>query len=127
GLDDARVRRVFRDRLRVAELVEAEVQRPPRGHGHAVGAHGLAVGIEDRDLDVCVAVRGVEEAGDLVTGHLRLRAVAPAGDVSFGDGPAPTSDGFHGGRSGSGDVWTAALQNPYLDPAAPRRPTRSPP
>src|SRR5690606_27533550 len=100
GLDDAGVGRLFGDRLGVAELVEAEVQRPPCGHRHAVGADGLAIGIEDRDLDVRIAVRGVEEAGDLVTGHLRLRAMAPARDITFGDGPALTSDGFHDGRSG---------------------------
>ena len=54
---------VARDRLRVVEIIEAQVQRAAGGDGHAVRADRLPVGEENRDRDARVALPGIENAG----------------------------------------------------------------
>src|SRR5436190_23093402 len=95
GANHARVVGIARYRLRIGELVEAQVPGSPRRHRHPVRARRLAILEVDRDLDLGLAVPGVEETGGLVALHLGLRPVASAGDVSLGDRPhGPARSGF---------------------------------
>jgi hypothetical protein len=99
GFDHAGVIRVFRNGLGIGEIVEAHVAGAPGRDGDFIRSGRIAVGKIDRDLDVGVAVAGVEQADRLVADHLRLRPVAPGRDVPLGDRPAGGSDVlmFHDG------------------------------
>jgi len=48
-LDEAGVVGISWDRLRVGEVIEAEVPRAPRGNGHSERSGRLAVAVEDGD------------------------------------------------------------------------------
>src|SRR6516162_905623 len=86
---------VARDRLRVVEIVEAQVQRAACGDGHAVRADRLPVGEENRDRDARVALSGIENAGGLVGDQCAVGKGAFGGNVTFGDCPSPASNGLH--------------------------------
>jgi hypothetical protein len=57
---------VARDRARVVEIVEAQVQRAARGNRDAIGTDRLVVGEEYGNFHVSVAIAGVEDARGLV-------------------------------------------------------------
>src|SRR5690606_15752839 len=99
GLDDAGEVRVRGHGLRRVQVVEAQVQRAARRHRYAVWPHGFAVGEVERDLDLRVAVAGIEHAGRLVAGQLPRAARAGGRDVAFRDDPQALSDVFHDGSS----------------------------
>src|SRR5262245_32339119 len=86
---------VARDRLRVVEIVEAQVQRAAGGDGHAVRADRLPVGEENRDRDARVALPGIENAGGLMGDQCAVGKGAFGGNVTFGDCPSPASNGLH--------------------------------
>src|SRR5215831_5379615 len=86
---------VARNRLRVVEIVEAQVQSPPRRDGDAVRADRIAVGEENSDGYVRITVRGVKDARGLVGDKLAIGIGAFRGNVAFRDCPSPTSDGVH--------------------------------
>src|SRR5262245_4718909 len=92
GADHARVIGAPGNRLRILELVEADVPRPHRGYGHPVGADRIAAGEEDRDLHVSVLVARVQDAGCLVADELPLACGAPGRNVAFCDRPDLSSD-----------------------------------
>src|SRR3954462_1345961 len=66
GSDDARVIRTAGDGFRVAQVVEAQVQRAARRHDQAIGTGRLAVGEIERDANLRLGVARVEDAGGLV-------------------------------------------------------------
>src|SRR6516164_2774216 len=86
---------VARDRLRVVEIVEAQMQRAPGGDGHAVRADRLPVGEEDGNGDARVLLAGVEDAGGLVGNERAVGKRAFGGNVAFRDCPSSPSDGLH--------------------------------
>lgn len=53
-------------RLRVVEIIEAQVQGAARRHRYLIRPDRFLVGEEQGDDDVRVAVAGVEDAGGLV-------------------------------------------------------------
>jgi hypothetical protein len=61
-----RVVGVARNRVRLFEIVETQVERAPGGNRHAIGTDRLAVGKKDCDRDVRIAIPGVENARGLV-------------------------------------------------------------
>src|SRR5689334_17098107 len=79
--DDARVFRVTRHWLRVAQLVEALMQGSLGGHLQPVWPDGLAVLEIKGDLDRCILIGSVEDAGGLVARHCWFRPIARARDV----------------------------------------------
>jgi hypothetical protein len=52
GLEDRGVVGVARHRRGILEIIEAQMERPPRAHRHIVGADRLAIGERDGDLDL---------------------------------------------------------------------------
>src|SRR5688572_19947365 len=91
---DDRCERCFSwKRLGILELVETEVERTARRNRESIRTRGITIGEVHRYPYISVAFAGIEEADSLVTGHLRLRTVAPAGDVPFRNGPASSADG----------------------------------
>src|SRR5437868_5478240 len=94
ALEDAGVVGAPRDRLRIAEVVEAQVFGAPRRHGNAIRPGRLAIAEVDGDGDVRVGVVRVEDARRLVAEELRLRSVTPLGDVPLGNGPTRAPDHF---------------------------------
>src|SRR5215831_17017170 len=86
---------VARDRLRVVEIIEAQVQRAAGGDGHAVRAGRLAVGEENGNRDARLALPGVENASGLVGDQRAVGKGAFGGNVTFGDCPSPASNGLH--------------------------------
>jgi hypothetical protein len=55
--------------------------------------HRLAVGEEDRQIDVRVALAGVEDAGGFVRGERTVGKAVALRNPAFGDGPDPLADG----------------------------------
>src|SRR5690625_5442849 len=86
-LDQARVVGAVRDRFGVLELVEADMSSPACGYRQVVGSDGLAIGEEDRDLDVRLFRGSVQDADCLVALELGFGPMAPAGDVALCDRP----------------------------------------
>ncbi len=78
GDDQYRVRRVQRQRLRIDQIVEANVshtlQRPLRAHT----ADRLLLLVIDRQLQMRIEVPGIEHAQLVATGVARLRARSSA-------------------------------------------------
>src|SRR5690349_12469505 len=72
ALEDARVVGALRDRLRIAEVVEAKMFGAARADGHAVRPGRLAVAEVDGDGDVRVGVVRIEDARRLVAEELGL-------------------------------------------------------
>ena len=73
--------------LRIVDIIEAEVSRPPGGNDHAIGPDRLSVGEKQRDRDVCVLVPRVEDARCLVRHQCRVVKRAVPGNVAIGDRP----------------------------------------
>jgi hypothetical protein len=66
-----------------------------RGNGHPIRADGLAVGEKEHDVDVRLPLAGIENARRLVRDESSFRKRTLRRDKSFGNSPAPASDGLH--------------------------------
>ena len=82
GFEHAGVIRFARHLFRLFQVVEAQVQRAPRGHGHAIRTDRFAIAEIKRDLHVRIDVVGVEQARGLVAFEARVViVVAGRGNV----------------------------------------------
>jgi len=80
----------------VFEIIEPEMKGSFGAHRQRVGAGRLSIRKIDGQLNVCFFIAGVEYAGRFVAGEFRRGAIAPGGDIAFGDRPYFFSDvGFH--------------------------------
>ena len=106
---------VARDRLRVVEIVEAQVQRASGGDGHAVGADRLPVGEEDGDGNARVLLAGVEDAGGLVGDECAVGKRAFGGNVALRDCPSPP-----GARCTCASMISTTRSRSHATPTTPR-------
>src|SRR5207253_1495678 len=83
---------ITRDRFRVVEIIEAQVQCAPGGDSDAIGTDRLAVGEENRNGDVSVMIGGVEDACSFVGNQLAVGISAFRGNIALGDRPSPASN-----------------------------------
>src|SRR5262249_55676018 len=90
-----RVVGVARNRTRIVEIVEAKMQCAARRHGEPVWPDRFAIGEEDRDRHMRVAIGGVEDAGGLVRGEGAGGIAALGRDVALGDGPPRAPERLH--------------------------------
>src|SRR6185437_206943 len=95
GFDDARKLGTLRNRLRLLQIVEPNMLRPPSRHCDFVGPSRLPVGEEHRDAYVSVSIARVQDAGGLVALQFRFGTVTPSGDIAFRNGPPSFSDRLH--------------------------------
>lgn len=95
GNDHAGEIRIARNRLGVAEIIEAQVEAAPGRHRYFVRACRFTVGIVDRELDMCRAIGSIEQAGGFVTGHLGVWSCAFGRNISFRDRPDLFADSHH--------------------------------
>jgi hypothetical protein len=80
--------------LWISEIVETEMLGAPCRDCHLIGASRLPVRIVESQHEVCFMVRRVKDAERLVACELRLRTIAPGGDITFGDRPGFSTDAF---------------------------------
>src|SRR5215467_6976147 len=83
----------MRDGLGIGEFIKSHMFRAPGGDDEAIGPDGFAVGVENRDLDVRVLVRGIQKTHSFMAGKLRLGSVTPTRDIPLGDRPMLTANG----------------------------------
>jgi len=115
---------VARNRLRVVEIVEAQVQSPPRRDGDAVRADRVAVGEKNSEGYVRITVCGVKDARGLVGDKRAIGIGAFRRNVAFRDCPSPTSDGVHNvpplptkNDNAGGPIFVSARRNIFRHPA----------
>src|SRR5262245_35004906 len=93
-LEHRRVVGIARDRLRILEIVEAQMKGAARRHRESID-HRLAIREINRQRDLCLLVGGVQDAGRLMRDQRPVRVRALRRDVALGDGPSLASDLGH--------------------------------
>jgi hypothetical protein len=83
---------VFRDRLGLFKIVEADVTRAPGGNPDPIGTGRITLREVDRDLDIGVAISGVQNANGFMACKLARVPCARWGNVSFRDRPYAMPD-----------------------------------
>ena len=83
--------RIARDGLRIAQIVEALMQRAARRHHKAIGPDRISIGEKDGQRDMRLAVARVQYAGGLVRNQRSFGERTARGNVTFGNRPALAS------------------------------------
>src|SRR5439155_3039220 len=82
-------------RLRIIEIIKAQVQRAPAGDGGAIRPDWLPIGEKNGNGHVGVTFAGIEDAGGLVRDQLAIGIRAFGGNISLRNRPSPAADGLH--------------------------------
>ena len=86
---------VVRDRLRIIEIVKADMPRSPSRHKDPVWPDRVTIGIKDCNADVGVSTRCIQQTNCFMAGHLRRGTVTASWDITLCDSPSFASDTFH--------------------------------
>ena len=94
ALENAGITLSQRHGLWISQIVETEMLGSSRRDRHSIGARRLPVRIVESQHNVCFMVRRIKDAERLVACEFRLRAIAPGGNITFGDRPGFSTDAF---------------------------------
>lgn len=86
---------VARDRLRITEIVEADMPCSPSRHQEVIRPDRFTIAIKHRDANTRVLIGRIQQANGFVTRHLWRRPMAVAWNIALCYGPLSASDSFH--------------------------------
>jgi hypothetical protein len=95
---DQSVGHAQRDGLRVDQVVDPHMPHPPGRDPQRIGADGVGVLVQHRQLDAGGFAAAVEQAQLVAAGELRLRPGAGGRDMAAGEDPDAVAQGFGGGH-----------------------------